>query len=327
MKRAAATVALTVAAVAFALALLEVAVRLWFPAFDPSGGIDFTYGVNEGLSLGQPNTVVRQHKNSGDYDITVRINARGLRDDRDIGQATADDIVVLGDSVAWGWGVETHDRFSNLLERLTGRRFFNVSAPTDIGGYRRLLDYAHGAGGAFDRVVLALSMETDLRDYDAPLSADDEGEGLTWREWLAERSAAYVMIATAVHRTPWLKQVAIRTGLIVPSLQGIARHTYSAAMVDSSARQVATLSQRHRLLVVLIPSRALWTGDNREVEDRIHRAFAAALARHGIEVVDLRPDLEAGGAPLSYHFANDGHWNQRGHRLAADVIAKRLGGF
>ena len=25
-------------------------------------------------------------------------------------------------------------------------------------------------------------------------------------------------------------------------------------------------------------------------------------------------DFEAGGNPLSYHFANDGHWNEAGHR-------------
>jgi hypothetical protein len=41
-------------------------------------------------------------------------------------------------------------------------------------------------------------------------------------------------------------------------------------------------------------------------------------------MLDLRPLLEAGGAPLAYHFNNDGHWNARGHALAAEAIAKCL---
>ena len=80
------------------------------------------------------------------------------------------------------------------------------------------------------------------------------------------------------------------------------------------------------MLAVLIPSRALWVGAGRDREDRLHRRFLAALQARGIDVLDLRPLLEAGGRPLSFHFANDGHWNAEGHRLAAEAIARRLRG-
>jgi phospholipase/lecithinase/hemolysin len=41
-------------------------------------------------------------------------------------------------------------------------------------------------------------------------------------------------------------------------------------------------------------------------------------------VVDLRDRFEQSGNPLSYHFANDTHWNKEGHRLAAEALAEVL---
>jgi hypothetical protein len=78
--------------------------------------------------------------------------------------------------------------------------------------------------------------------------------------------------------------------------------------------------------VLIIPSRALWTGseDGRATARRVHAAFLDALSREGIHVIDLRPAFEAEGAPLSYHFANDGHWSPKGHARAADVLAQGL---
>jgi hypothetical protein len=56
----------------------------------------------------------------------------------------------------------------------------------------------------------------------------------------------------------------------------------------------------------------------------MHRAFIDGLTASGMTVVDMRARLEAAGNPLSYHFANDGHWNQAGHQLAAEVLSEVL---
>lgn len=305
------------------LALVEGLTRLLLPAFDPSGQFVFNHRVGD-LVLGPPNTEARQSKNTGDFDVLVRINRHGLRDDNDVAQATDADIVVVGDSVAWGWGVEAPERFSNLLQGKTGRRTFNVSAPTDIDGYAALLAYARSLGANIGQVVLAISMETDLRNYETALPASGSRGGFDLKTWLARHSATYVLLTTIVHRIPWLRDAAVWADLVVPNLEGIARHEDDPTLVAAAVERLQALARQHRLLVVLIPSRALWVGDNRAVEDRLHRGVAAALQSRDVDVLDLRPFFEAGGSPLGYHFANDGHWSPRGHQLAAEAIGRHL---
>ncbi|TAJ36656.1 MAG: hypothetical protein EPO55_21100 [Reyranella sp.] len=316
---------LTVAAAIFVgLGLLEGLTRLLFPAFDPSGRFEFRYPAGS-LTLGQPGTHTRQAKNTGDYDVAVRINRHGLRDDKDIAEATAGDLVVVGDSFAWGWGVEAPDRFSERLQVLTGRRAYNLATPTDLAGYAALLDYAQSLGARIGQVVLAVCLENDLGPYDGGEErTEDRTQGPGWKQWLTERSATYLLLTTVIHQTPRLKALAVGVGAIVPNLEGMARNVYDPAVIDASADMLQALATRYRLLVLLIPSRALWIGDSRATEDRIHQALVAALIGRGVAVLDLRPPLEAGGTPLVYHFANDGHWNARGHRLAAEAIAMCL---
>ena len=326
VRRALAATLMVAVAVGVALGLAEGMTRLFLPAFDPSGRFEFRHRVGS-LSLGQPHTEQRQVKNTGDYDVAVSINRHGLRDAGDIAEATADDLVVVGDSVAWGWGVEAPDRFSNRLQSMTGRRVFNLATPTDLAGYEALLAYAESLGARIGRIVVAVSLETDLGSYDAAAErAEDQTQTADWKQWLTERSAAYLLLTTMVHQVPGLKALAVQAGAIVPNLEGLARNSYDAEAIEASAAKLQALSRRYRLLVVLIPSRALWVGDNRAVEDRIHTALVAALAARGVAVLDLRPPFEAGGAPLGFHFANDGHWNARGHRLAAEAIARCLAG-
>ena len=151
-----------------ALALLECMVRLLFPIYDPSGQVDFVVGPNA-LTLGPTNQTMRQHKNTGDYDVAVHFNSRGFRDAKDVATARSGDIVAVGDSIAFGWGVEESQRFSNVLQTLLHRRVFNIAIPgSNFAGYDNLLKYAESLGAQIDDVVIAVSMETDLLPYSAP---------------------------------------------------------------------------------------------------------------------------------------------------------------
>jgi hypothetical protein len=52
--------------------------------------------------------------------------------------------------------------------------------------------------------------------------------------------------------------------------------------------------------------------------------FVSLLRESGVSVVDPRSAFERDGNPLSFHFAEDGHWNARGHRLAGAVLGDYL---
>ena len=175
---------------------------------------------------------------------------------------SADDILVVGDSFAWGWGVEAQERFSDQLQILTGRRTFNLSTPTDIEGYAALLAYARTLGSRAGRVVIAVCMENDLHVYRYTREGEPPaGGGRDLREWLSSHSALYLLAVTAVQQTPWLRDIAVKAGLIVPNLEGMAKNDYDPAIIDSSANRLRDIAERYRALVVLIPSRALWVGE------------------------------------------------------------------
>ena len=326
---------LTLISIVVTLILLEFVVRVFFPVFDPSGYIEFGH-LPDGTPIGPFGRVLRQVKNTGDYDVEVRFNARGFRDDKSLTSATGGDLFVVGDSFAFGWGVEARDRFSDQLQMILNRPVFNIAiAGTDFDGYDRLIRYAQASGAIVNKLIICVTMENDLHVYDMSqslarsASASTTDELLPLSLWslkahLAEHSALFVMMTHVVHQTPGLRQFAVRLGLIRPNLEGIGDVQGDAnAALASSARRLLHLVSGRDAIVLIIPSRRLWVGENRQRAEaaRLHTKFVNILRNSGLTVADMRERLESAGNPLSYHFANDGHWNKEGHRLAAEFLA------
>jgi len=311
--------------------LAELVVRVGFPAYHPAGSVAFQRTA-DGVPLASPGFVGRQWKNTGDYDVPIRINRHGLRDGKDLVRAGPHDWFVVGDSFTFGHGVREEERFSNLLQDFLAEPVYNLGIPTDIDGYARLLNHARARGAAPQRLLVAICMENDLLDYHReqpavlPVLAAPRWRLGALKARFTRSSALYNLATTAIHRTPPLRDLAIRLGLLRPNLAGMPGPAREAA-VQSSAARLSMLLEAQSLevaAVVLIPSRGLWAGPEREAHATVHRRFKAALEKHGIRVIDLRAAFEASGKPLSLHFDNDGHWNPAGHLRAARVIHDRL---
>ena len=319
-------------AFAAAAVIAEYSVRLAQPEINPAYHLRFVKGGGDLPPLGQRNSVHRQIKNTGDFDVTVRFNGHGLRDSKDLAEATGEDVVLVGDSFTFGWGVEEEERLTERLEQRIGRRVFNISVPADVDGYERLIAYAEENGATVGTLIVALSMETDIAVYEkrkpvpSTTKAPAAGGLKQVKEYLMGHSALYFLVTTLVHRTAWLKDLAVRAGLLVPNLEGVHQYRSSPKAMDSTVGYLARLAKRYPTTVLVIPSRALWHGSGTGGEERRHGALVERLAAAGLDFIDLRPVFEAGGRPLQFHFRNDGHWNPAGHAKAAEALAGRLGG-
>ncbi len=324
--------ALGLGATVAALGLGELAVRRLLPAYDPSGQVRL---VRRGeLVLGTPNSRARQRKNTGDYDVEVRFGPRGFRDPRDVARAQAADLLVVGDSFAFGWGVAEDERWSNLFAALAGQRMFNIAMPgQNLDGYDRLIRHARELGSRSTRLVVSLCMENDLGSYPGlRAQAGEASPGnprAPWipisaaKFWLADRSALYGLLTAGVHRTRALEALAEGAGLVQPNLGAVGNRPVSAEEIAATADRLAALAKGFETTVLIVPSRGLWLERSAADSDRVHRGMVAALAARGLEVVDLRAAFEVTGEPLALHFAKDGHWNERGHRVASECLAGR----
>ena len=145
--------------------LLEIAIRIFLPVYIPSDQLGF---VRLGdVTVGRPGGAFRLSKNAGDFDVEIRFNALGFRDDKSLTTSTDRDLFVVGDSIPLGWGVAVRNRFSDRLQALLNRPVFNIAMPAyDLDGYDRLLHYAEANGASIKNLIISVSMEHNLRVYD-----------------------------------------------------------------------------------------------------------------------------------------------------------------
>jgi len=309
-----------------ALLVCEAGVRLFLPYYRPSRQIAFHRNA-DGVTLGAPGERVRVSTPKGDWDIEVTFNRYGLRDPKDLAQSQPGDLFVVGDSFTFGWGLNDGLRYSDLLAEKLGKPVYNIAIPGDLRDYAALLRYAEGHGAKVANLIIGVCMENDLKDYRVSDAALPPPARLPLREWMKMHSALYLCASHVL-------QARLHTGALLQKL-GIARNVdqltgqniFSEEILASSRDQVLTLAAGRRAVVLLIPSRGLWSGGNMEIEKRVHERFAALLGEAGLTVVDMRPHFELSGTPLNYYFTTDPHWNATGHAAAAAALAKPAAGL
>lgn len=309
--------------------ILEFGVRLFLPFYHPATQIDFLLD-STGMSLGPANATRRLRQPKGDYDLNIDFNRLGLRDPKDLKDCGPSDLIALGDSFTMGWGIPEPERYSTRLQKLLGRPVFNVAIPGDVIGYEKLLSYARTNGAQAHTLIVGLCMENDLKNYDKPAppppppsSQFRSKRGV--QDFLKRHSALYLFLSYELNTIPATRRFFEKMGLSRNIDQLTHRNDDDPAALDSTARRVdALLKPYPGSLVLVIPSRANWSGDHRDTEAAIHAKLMALLDSHGVEFVDMKPVFEAAGEPLRFYFHTDAHWNAEGHRLAAETLAARF---
>ncbi|HUJ71308.1 MAG TPA: hypothetical protein VLZ30_03635 [Verrucomicrobiae bacterium] len=326
--------ALLAIATVVSFALLEFAVRRLFPFFNPQGPQQIVFHVNkDGVPLGPENLTVRQRSPQGDYDVQVTFNRFGFRDSKDLSSATSTDWFAVGDSMGLGWGNPVTNRYSDVLERLAKIKVYNICVPTDIAGYNLLARYAEQQSGIhISNLVVSITMENDLRDYyrssptAEPPSKRSVKESL--RAFVKRHSAVYLLLATELQQTEAMHRFfqAIGVARMEASDELMYKNKFFVPAMQYSVKLLDQLtSGRQRAVVLIIPSRALWIGENREVESKVHDYFVSEIRKNPhLEVIDMRPVFEATGNPMQFYFKHDGHWNAKGHRWGGEYLASQI---
>ena len=322
--------ALLTASTGICLLLLEFIVRALFPFFNPRAQIPF-YATEDNFFLGPISQQVRQATPKGDYNVRVSFNQYGFRDTKDLRDSSEQDIFVVGDSFSMGWGVEENQRYSNLLESKLARRVFNISIPEDIRGYTKLVKYAEKCGGTVRNLIIGVCLENDLRDYsDGRTGAEIFQEGKTGkssvslvektRAWLWSHSALYIGVSYTLQKSPLARHLLESIGVARNIDRLIPNNEFNEQVLMSSRDELVKLATNYDSVILIIPSRALWHGKKMEEENKVHERFVRLLRQAGLRTVDMKPEFEQGGQPLSNYFSTDPHWNPSGHAAAARAL-------
>jgi len=215
-----------------ALLIAEAAMRVFMPTFSPLS-FDLYYRAGDGQLRLEP-LARRQHAHP-EWNVAVQINRDGFRD---LDARPADEqprVLSLGDSLAFGWGVEYEDAYLTRLEASlggpqTGVRVIKAGIPgtgtTDqLALLRSLLPLHHRV----DMVVLSFNVGNDFSDVaEGGASQFDVVDGLLVRR--GETGAGQGLFARA---KSWFKRKSYVAQLVAQWLwQRERRRTETTAVRD-----------------------------------------------------------------------------------------------
>lgn len=275
-------------------------------------------------------------QNNGDFRVRIRINDFGLRNPEPVDRADGR-IWVVGDSMAFGWGVEQDEMYSSVIGKTLGVPTYNVASPgTDVCGYQALI--ARMPKEAQPKaVVVGLILENDIRVYDCrkeaalmTKSADGAtpGSDAGLRRFLIKHTALYNFHAVSLKRVAFVRDTLTALGLIAEG-HAYRRSLGEAETAGAVERTAAELAVLKAMLPEGIPMAVLIAPARFEIRDGdayfrgLRQSMAAALTKRGIAMVDPFEDFKRTGFGPT-HFAHDGHWSPLGHQLAANAAATWL---
>lgn len=364
------TLLLGACAVAVTLAGLEAAARIvvWEKAYHfPSGMFVLDPEVRHRLASDFSGTL-----RDREFETHVRTNHFGMRD-VEIGPPVPGRtrILVMGDSFAFGEGVEETEAFPKRLESLLNHGHASQIVEVLNGGVPgystvqeiRLLRWLLPKIRP-DMVIVAFHVGNDLNHNDLSVNFDQSGLRLVdgniaeperkpsshfhrVKMLLARYSSLYRFVVERVHASPGLARFSYQIRLSAQdfqlpfSIQQFARTPDNS--VEGRWRDTESLLREFRDLcisegcapfIATLPDRlqydqSLWTriglqyGLDADDYDLgiVNRRLLELARKYSIEVVDLLPSFTRQPRVEGLHYAWDGHWNARGHAVAAQSLA------
>ena len=259
-----------------------------------------------------------------EFSTHVRISPDGLRDaSYPLDRTDAQRLLVLGDSFGWGYGIEREDRFDEILELRHGN-WEIINASVSGYGTDQQLIYLRTRGLAYrPDVVLLLLYRNDFANNSAAV------QYYTNKPYFVLQDNQLKLQNTPVPR-PYLTQRVARwiggTYLIGRAMQGAIRLTRSFYGNDLKSRsqgptETSFLLTRRIVDEIHTVSRSIGADFvlvSVPMDAAPRDALAEQARQSGFSYLPLDKAFQIGGAGLV--LPNDGHWNERGHEVAANAI-------
>ena len=309
--------ALLVTSTGFALGVIEVAMRLrnWYPP-PPNPIVSRQSGLYRahdemGYTLWPGKDTTYRYPRDAPYELRVKANADGFREDRELGERDGRPrVLVLGDSFVFGDGVREEDRLTEVLERLEpGWRVDNAGMTG--WGLDLMIRALEHVGPRADPDVVVLAVYTDDFRRLLPYYA---GVGFAYPKFELENGALvtrpfpYPGLVGRMRLVQWIYRSHWRANR--------NRYDLNGALLGRFLANAGTLG--------FLPVVAYLPGKGDTDEDRERRAFLADwTSRHGVPYVDLQEPFNRAGIDETY-IANNWHWNAEGHRIAAEALRRAL---
>jgi len=274
-------------------------------------------------------------QNNGDFRAHIAINEFGLRDAEPV--ETADGRVwIIGDSMAFGWGVEGDQMYSSVIGRLRDEPTYNIASPgTNVCGYQALA--ARMPNNLTPKaVVVGLILENDLAEYDCQAYAaqpqrttgDKDFNLQQLKVTLMQHTALYNFFAVAMKRVDVIREILIKLGVVNKSqaYRNLLAGRDIQRITESTAGELARLrnmfSSDTPFVVLIAPARFEIADDDKDFKV-IRLAMNEALSKQNLAYVDPIDAFKAAGF-TGTHFVHDGHWSANGHRIAAEALTRWL---
>ena len=276
-----------------------------------------------------------------EFRTRIRTNSQGFRDDEE--SLDNPEVLFVGDSFCFGWGVEQEETFENLFETQTGLKSLNmgVSGYGTIQQYLLFQRYAEILDVTGKTVVFSL-FYNDLGEnknpvellfptlvkkgrrvfFTAPLEEAFEEWQIPFQTDRSRRFTAHSYVADLVVSTYLIQQSGRRgeewqkTHKPDTSL-GIRLSQYET--FEYTVRKIKALAKSRdiRLLFTYIPRVEVYSDP--EYEDTSIADIEAILSTLSLPLLDLTDQVSR-----EDYFTLDGHWSAHGHRKCAETITKVL---
>jgi hypothetical protein len=300
-----------------ALVCAAVLAELFWRAFRTAGYGPTTnprYVVHDPLLGWRYRPGARVRHATEDFDVEVAIGALGFREQASL-PSRAPEVLVLGDSLAFGWGVEGDRTFSALLEGGLGCSVWNLGV-SGYGTDQELLllrERPFAEGLAFPlapRVVLALFCPNDVEEVARPVMY-----GHAKPIFVGPPSAP--VLSNVPVPCSWIEQVS-------HLYRSVHRHLVEALAEPLGPSELVRARELVAWLYERMADEARDMGAILVVASEGESWLTDALEHSGILHLELEGVLgesaRAGGAVV---FTHDPHWNARGHA----AVAQALGSF